>query len=121
MKLRTAFVAFLLAVLAVPASQAQDRGPGGGGERRIQMMFKGITLTPVQKTSVDSIIAEYRRQAGPMTPDARPDSTARANRRAMMQKQNADIRALLTREQQPIFDRNLEEMRSMMQRRQGGR
>jgi len=118
MKLRTALVAFLLAFLAVPAAQAQDRAPGG--ERRIQMMFKDITLMPVQKTSIDSIIAEYRRQARSMTPDTRPDSTARANRRALMQKQNADIRALLTREQQPIFDRNLEEMRSVMQRRPGG-
>jgi Spy/CpxP family protein refolding chaperone len=43
-----------------------------------------------------------------------------ATRRSLMQQQSADIRALLTREQQPIFDRNLEELRSAMRRRQGG-
>lgn len=118
MRLRAAFVPFVLAILAAPLAQAQNRD--GGGERRMQMMFKDITLTAVQKSSVDSILAHYREQRGPMTPGSRPDSATMATRRGLMQKQNADIRALLTREQQPVFDRNLEEMRNAMQRRQGG-
>ena len=120
MKLRVALIAFVVALLAIPAAQAQERGPGERGERRMQMMFKDITLTAVQKTSVDSIMAFYRQQMGPMTPGSPPDSAARAQRRSLMQKQNADIRALLTREQQPVFDRNLEEMRNAMPRRPGG-
>ena len=120
MKLRTAVIAIALGFLAVPAVGAQERGPGGGAERRMELMFKDITLTTAQKSSVDSIILHYRQQTGPMTPGTPPDSASRASRRALMQRQNADIRNLLTREQQPIFDRNLEEMRNAMRRRQGG-
>jgi Spy/CpxP family protein refolding chaperone len=120
MKLRAVLVAFVLAILAAPLVHAQERGPGGGGERRMQMMFKDITLTAAQKSSVDSVLTHYRQQTGPMTPGSRPDSATMATRRSLMQQQSADIRALLTREQQPIFDRNLEELRSAMRRRLGG-
>jgi Spy/CpxP family protein refolding chaperone len=119
MKFRAPLVAFVLAILAAPLVHAQERGPGGG-ERRMQMMFKDITLTAAQKSSVDSVLTQYRQQRGPMTPGSRPDSATMATRRSLMQQQSADIRALLTREQQPIFDRNLEELRSAMRRRQGG-
>jgi Spy/CpxP family protein refolding chaperone len=122
MKLRSALLALVLAVAAVPLVHAQDPSPAqrGPGDRRMQMMFKDITLTPAQQTRVDSVLAHYRTQMGPMTPGSPPDSAAMAARRSLMQKQSADIRALLTREQQPVFDRNLEEMRAAMQRRQGG-
>lgn len=121
MKFRAPLVAFVLAILAAPLVHAQERGPGGGGEQRMQMMFKDITLTAAQKSSVDSVLAHYRQQRGPMTRDSRPESATMATRRSLMQKQSADIRALLTREQQPIFDRNQEEMRNAMRRRPGGR
>jgi Spy/CpxP family protein refolding chaperone len=121
MKLRSAILAVILALVALPTAQAQGPGQGGPmGERRMQMMFKDITLSQAQKAKVDSIFAVYRTQMGPMTPGAPPDSAAMATRRSLMQKQNGDIRAVLTPEQQPVFDRNLEEMRSAMQRRQGG-
>ena len=118
MKIRAALVAFLLALMAVPVAHAQERGQGG--ERRMQMMFKDITLTAAQKTKVDSILAHYRAEMGPMSQGSRPDSAAMAHRRSLMQKQTADIRALLSREQQPVFDRNLEGMKNERQRRQGG-
>jgi Spy/CpxP family protein refolding chaperone len=123
MKLRTALVTLILAVLAIAPAQAQarERGPGGNGERRMQMMFKDITLTASQKMAVDSILASHRREAEPMAARSRPDSATMAHRRGLMQKQNAEIRAVLTREQLPVFDRNREEMRSAMQRRRGGR
>ena len=117
MKLGSALLALALAVIAVPAVSAQERGQGQD-QRRMQMMFKDITLTPAQKTGVDSIMAHYRTRLGPMTPGSRPDSATMAARRGLMQKQNADIRALLTGEQLPVFDRNVEEMRGSMRRRQ---
>jgi hypothetical protein len=43
MKFRGALLAFLLALMAAPMAQAQDRAQGR--ERRMQMMFKDITLT----------------------------------------------------------------------------
>ena len=118
MKVRGALLAFLLALMAAPMAQAQDRAQGR--ERRMEMMFKDITLTEAQKSRVDSVMAHYRSQMGPMTPGSPPDSAARAGRRSLMQKQYGDIRLLLTPAQQPIFDRNIEEMRNAMQRRQGG-
>jgi hypothetical protein len=105
--------------MAAPVAHAQERGQGR--ESRMQRMFQDITLTSVQKSKVDSVMAHYRTQMGPMTPGSRPDSAARAGRRAVMRKQNTDLRLLLTPAQQPIFDRNIEEMRSAMQRRQGRR
>jgi hypothetical protein len=65
-------------------------------------------------------MAHYRSQMGPMTPGSPPDSAAMASRRSLMQNQNGDIRLLLTPAQQPIFDRNIEEMRNAMRRRQAG-
>ena len=118
MKIRAGLVAFLLALMAAPMVQAQERGEGS--ERRMQMMFKDITLTGVQKTKIDSVMSHYRSQMTPMTPGSPPDSAAMASRRSLMQKQNSDIRLLLTREQQPVFDRNIEEKRAAMRRRQGG-
>jgi Spy/CpxP family protein refolding chaperone len=118
MRFRGALVAFLLALMAAPMAHAQDRAQGR--ERRMEMMFKDITLTEAQKTKVDSVMAHYRTQMAPMTPGVRPDSAGMASRRSLMQKQNTDIRLLLTPAQQPIFDRNIEEMRNAMQRRQGG-
>lgn len=119
MKLRLSLIALVLSLAAVPAAHAQGQG-GSSGERRMQMMFKDISLTGPQKASVDSVLALYRTQMGPMTPGTPPDPAAMTARRSLMQKQNADIRRLLTKEQQPLFDRNLEEMRAAMQRRQGG-
>ena len=118
MRVRAALFAFLLALLAAPVAHGQERSQGR--ERRMQMMFKDITLTAAQKSGVDSIMAVYRSRMGPMTPGVRPDSATMAGRWELMQKQNADIRLLLTPAQQPVFDRNMEEMRNAMMRRQGG-
>ena len=74
MKIRAALLASLLALMAVPVAHAQERGQGG--ERRMQMMFKDITLTAAQKTKVDSILAHYRAEMGPMNQGSRPDSAA---------------------------------------------
>jgi Spy/CpxP family protein refolding chaperone len=119
MKIRSALAALILALVALPAARAQDAAPGQGqspGDRRMQMMFKDITLSPVQKAKVDSVVAHFRTQMGPMTPGTRPDSATMATRRSLMQKQHTEIRALLTPEQQPLFDRNVEEMRNSMRR-----
>jgi Spy/CpxP family protein refolding chaperone len=120
MKLRTLMIPVVLAFLSVSSAHAQGSSQGNGSpdERRIQMMFKDITLTPAQKTKVDSVVAHYKSEMGPMTPGAQPDSAAMARRRSLMQKRTTDIRALLTKEQLPAFDKNVEEMRA--QRRPAG-
>jgi Spy/CpxP family protein refolding chaperone len=117
MKLGMTLLALALATVAVPTAHAQERQ---GGQRRLQMMFQDITLSDAQKVKVDSVMLYYRTQLVPSTPGTPPDSAAMAARRTLMQKQNADLRALLTPEQRPAFDRNMEEIRKAMERRQGG-
>ena len=106
-------------VLVATTAQAQGGGqtggqPGGmgqGGGRMNEMLFKGITLTDVQKAKVDSIQAAGRTaMQGMMQSGGMQDPANREKMTEMRKKQNVDIRALLTAEQQVIFDKNLSEM-----------
>jgi Spy/CpxP family protein refolding chaperone len=111
-----ALVAALVAVGA-PTAQAQGGGGQGGGRgRQMEMLMKDITLTDVQKVSVDSIAQTFRSQMPPMTQGTPPDSATRAKRMEVMQKQYAAIRTVLTPDQQKAFDKNVEEMRANMGR-----
>ncbi len=78
----------------------------------MEMLFKGIDLTGAQKTQVDSIQAAYRAQMPARTPGQAPDPSARAAMRETMQKETADIRKVLTPDQQKVFDKNVEDMRN---------
>jgi len=84
------------------------------------MLLKGITLSDQQKAKLDSLQESHRVERMAFTPGAPADSAQMAARRAMMRRHNDEIRALLTPEQQKVFDKNLEDMRAMMQNRQGG-
>ena len=104
-----------------PAQQgAAQQGPmQGRGGRMMEMLLHGITLNATQQKQVDSIAAAYRAQMPAFTPGTPPSPEDRAKRRELMQKEQADIRALLTTDQQKTFDANIEEMRSRMQQRGG--
>ena len=111
---------FMLA-MAAPGVHAQGGGmnAGGGRGRMAEMLFKDITLTDVQKTRTDSILSAYRPQMqalGPMRrgEGTRPDSASMAKRRELMSKEYADLRKVLTPEQQTVFDKNVTEMRERM-------
>ena len=101
--------------------QGAQAGPQQGGRagRMMEMLFKDITLTEAQRTKVDSIAAAYRSQMPAFTPGTPPSDADRAKRRELMQKQQTDLRALLTPDQQKVFDANLEQMRAMMRQRMG--
>lgn len=122
MKFRATLLTLGLMFGAVAAAHAQGQGQsqsqGDMQQRRMQMMFKDITLTKPEQTKVDSIMAAYRAKMPPRpaagTP---PDSASMAARRTMMDQQNADIRAALTKDQQPVFDKNIKDMQAMMQHR----
>jgi Spy/CpxP family protein refolding chaperone len=104
----------LLALLAAPLAAQGGGGQGNFAAMRMQAMLKDITLTAAQQSKVDSIAADYRGKMPAFTPGVRPDSSSRAQRREMMQHHDADIRAVLTAEQQPIWDRNAADMRVRM-------
>jgi Spy/CpxP family protein refolding chaperone len=105
---RIAVLAGMLA-LAAPAAYAQG---GGGQGRGMQRLMEGITLTDAQKASVDSIGQAFRTQMPPMQQGTPPDSATRAKRMEVMQKQWAAMRAVLTADQQKVFDKNIETMRA---------
>lgn len=93
-------------------SESMGRGPGGGGQRRLEELLKGITLTAGQRTRIDSITAAGRAKMPPFTPGTRPDSATRHQMRSLMQETNAEIRAVLTDDQRKIWDQNLATMRA---------
>ena len=110
--------ALILAVAPMANAQAGGGAGGGrGGARMMEMLFNGIELSDAQKTQVDSIQTAYRAQMLARTPGQAPDPSARAAMRETMQKETADIRKVLTPDQQKVFDKNVEEMRN---RRRGG-
>ena len=112
-----------LALGAAAIAGAQSPGGEGGGGfagRRMQRLLQGITLTAEQQAKVDSITARYRAQVPAFTPGAPPDSATRAKMRTLFGNQDEEIRALLTPDQQKIWDRNVTEMRNRMQQRAPG-
>jgi Spy/CpxP family protein refolding chaperone len=96
-----------------PASADSGRGGGGGrggnGERMMEALFNGITLTDAQKKTADSIHAAYGWQIAKVT-----GTTPWITRRDLRQKEMADLRGLLTPAQQPAFDKNLDAIRARM-------
>jgi Spy/CpxP family protein refolding chaperone len=102
--------------------QAGPQGQRGGG-RGMQLLFEGMTLTDAQQSKLDSITAKYRAERQKLMPDGRqggpPDDAMRDKMRAMMDKQTAEIRTILTADQQKLFDANVEKRKQAMQQRQG--
>ena len=98
--------------LGLCATSALAQRPSGRGpERRAQLLFKGITLTLEQQAKVDSIQKYYREQMPSFTPGSPPDSVTREKVRGLFRHQVEDIRAVLTADQQKVFDTNLAELR----------
>lgn len=108
-----------------PPQGGPQGGPGGQrGGRGMAVLFEGITLTDAQQAKIDSITATYRAERQKMAPNGMggpPDESMRAKMTEMMTKQTAEIRAVLTAEQQKTFDANVEKRKQMMQQRQNGR
>lgn len=124
MKVRMAFLVAAMAAATAATAAAQNPppaqgGPGGMAQRRMQMLLNGITLTPAQQASFDSIQAAFRGKMPAFTPGQAPDSAQMRQRRGMMASQDSALRAVLTPEQQAVWDRNLEQARSMQRRPPG--
>ena len=107
-----------------PPQQGQGemrRGGGMGG-----LLLKDISLTDAQKAQVKAIREKY----APLQLELRksvqatgspPDEATRTKMIDLQSKQAAEIRAVLTADQQATFDKNLAEMKSQMEsRRKGG-
>jgi len=83
----------------------------------MEMLLKDITLDAAQKSKVDAIQAKFAKEMPTVAQGERPDEAAMAKRRELMTKQQDEIRAVLTADQQKVYDKNVAEMRERMQRR----
>ena len=128
MKIRIALLTTALVALSASVAIAQNPSgpPGGmgmrqgGPARRMQALLNGITLTAQQQAAIDSIQGAYQpRMRALFTPGTPPDSATRAQMAALRQSQDKDIRAVLTPDQQKIFDKNLASLPPMGMGRRG--
>lgn len=99
-------------------SPSQGQGTGGGQMRgRMQpMMFEGITLTTAQETQIAAIREKGAKERQHHMPSGGmggpPDPAMRKMMTEMQEKLHAEMRAVLTGEQQKIFDANVAAMKA---------
>src|SRR5256885_11711602 len=100
-----------------PAQQGQGEARRGGGMGG--MLLKDITLTDAQKAQVKTIRDKYVPQQMELRKQAQavggaPDEATRTKMMDLQNKQSAEIRAILTADQQVQFDKNLAEVKERM-------
>ena len=119
----------MTSVAAAQGTEPPQQGQGQGETRRGGgmggMLLKDITLTDAQKEQVKTVREKYvprqmeLRKAVQAT-GAPPDDKTRAAMVDLQSQQAADIRAILTADQQKIFDKNLAEMKARWDARRNG-
>jgi Spy/CpxP family protein refolding chaperone len=129
--IRIATLAFALCAGITSIASAQGPGaPQGQGEARRGggmggMLLKDITLTDAQKEQIKTIREKYLPQQMELRKSAQavggpPDAATRAKMSDLRDKQAAEIRTILSADQQKTFDHNLHELKEDMDRRNGG-
>ena len=122
-------VALLAGGTAVAGAQAATQAPTqqggpGGGRGGFNRTMNGIELTDAQKAKVAEIQAKYQPELAAVRESMQGGgdrAAAFTKMQAIRDKMNPEIRAVLTVEQQAIFDKNLAEQKARMeQMRQGG-
>jgi protein CpxP len=123
-RIATLAIALCAGMTSVAAAQGQPEKQQGQGEMRRGggmggMLLKDITLTDAQKDQIKTIREKYvprqmeLRKAVQAT-GGPPDEATRAKMTELQTQQAAEIRAILTPDQQKTFDHNLHELREKM-------
>jgi Spy/CpxP family protein refolding chaperone len=127
--IRIAALAVALCAVSTSIAAAQDQSQQGQGEMRRGggmggMLLKDITLTDAQKAQVKTIRDKYVPQLMDLRKSAQAvggvDDATRAKMMDIQTKQSAEIRAVLTADQQATFDKNLADMKARMDARRNG-
>ena len=129
-RIATLAIALCAGMTSVAAAQGQPENQKGQGEMRRGggmggMLLKDITLTDAQKDKVKTIREKYLPQQMELRKSAQavggpPDEPTRAKMMDLQTKQAAEIRAILTSDQQKTFDHNLHELKERMDRSKSG-
>jgi hypothetical protein len=99
---------------AAPAKAAVTMPAPTEFQRRLaEVLLRGITLTAEQKSKLDGLMASHRADRA-VFGTAAPDSATMVARVALVRKHMAENRAVLTEEQQKIYDRNLAQLREIL-------
>jgi Spy/CpxP family protein refolding chaperone len=113
--IRVAMMAVALSAVATSASLAQQQPEQAQGGRGMGgMILRGITLTDAQKAQQKVIREKYAPQMMAIRKTSQTTGTPidQAKLSEIRAAQAAELRGILTSEQQVIFDRNMAEMRA---------
>ena len=128
-RIATLAAALCVGMTTVAAAQStepqQGQGEGRRGGGMGGMLLKDITLPDAQKAQVKTIRDKYVPQQMELRKQAQavggpPDEATRTKMMDLQSKQAAEIRAILTADQQAQFDKNLAEMKERMASRKNG-
>ena len=129
-RMAIAGVAFLGVASVASAQGTPQGGPPHGGRggpegraRMTQMLFAGIDLTDAQKDQIAKIGEKFKAEREALRPaggqmQGPPDEATRAKMNDIRTRSNAEYRAVLTADQQNIFDKNVADMKARMEARQ---
>ncbi len=128
-RIATLAVALCAGMTSVAAAQGQpEPGKQGQGEMRRGggmggMLLKDITLTDTQKDQIKTIREKYAPRQLELRKSVQAtgvaDDATRARMAELQNQQAAEIRVILTADQQVTFDRNLAEMKTRSNARSG--
>ena len=126
-RIATLAIALCAGMTSVAAAQGQPENQQGQGEMRRGggmggMLLKDITLTDAQKDQIKTIREKYvpkqlELQKAVQATGAPADDATRAKMAELRSQQAAEIRAILTPDQQKTFDHNLHELKEKMDER----
>jgi Spy/CpxP family protein refolding chaperone len=124
-RIATLVASLCVGMTTIAAAQGTPQGQGEGRRAMGGMLLQGITLTDAQKAQVKTIREKYLPQQMELRKSAQavggpPDQATRDKMMALQNQQAADIRAILTADQQTVFDKNLAEMKERMAARRNG-
>ncbi|HYS69553.1 MAG TPA: hypothetical protein VEM14_04880 [Gemmatimonadaceae bacterium] len=128
-RIATLVAALCVGMTTVAAAQStepqQGQGEGRRGGGMGSWLLKDITLTDAQKAQVKTIRDKYVPQQMELRKQAQavggpPDEATRTKMMDLQNKQSAEIRAILTADQQVQFDKNLAEVKERMAARKNG-
>lgn len=114
----------MTAVASAQSTQPQQSEGRRGGRGMGEWLLKDINLTDAQKDQIKTIREKYVPQQMELRKAAQAtgsvDDATRAKMMDLQEKQAAEIRAVLTADQQATFDRNLAAMKTKMAERRNG-
>lgn len=122
-------IALCAGMTSIAAAQGQPEPQGQGAMRRGEgmggMLLQNITLTDAQKAQIKTIREKYVPQQMELSKAAQavggpPDAATRAKMMDLRSKQSAEIRTVLTADQQVVFDKNAADMKARMEARRNG-